>query len=147
MAFAEGNQFWKLRMKHGRDAVIQSPQMLLDNFDEYCQWIQENPLIEKDWVGKDANMVERERMRPITKQGFAASCGLSEWKRISELKKKSDDFHQVVTHIESIIAAYNITGASAGMLNPNIIARIESLAENTNSNHSISNLPDWMKDE
>lgn len=145
--FEDGNKFWMLRLKHGRNRVIETPEQLEENFIEYCQYIENNPLIEEDWVGKDAIPIERKRLRPITKQGFAAACGLSEWKRIAELKRVSPDFHQIVTHIESVMADYNITGAAAGFLNPNIIARLESLSENSNVSHTISEMPDWMKDE
>lgn len=147
MAAPIGNQFWNLRMKHGRDKVIQDPDALLDNFNQYCQWIQDNPLIEEDWVGKDAVPVERKKMRAITKYGIAVACGVSEWKKISQLKQVSEDFRKVVTHIESVIANYNIQGSAAGFLNPNIISRLEGLAERTENNHSISELPPWMKDE
>ena len=54
MGAPTGNEFWKLRSKHGRDKLFQSPELLWDAAEEYFQWSVDNPLIEIDYKGKDA---------------------------------------------------------------------------------------------
>jgi len=147
MAFAEGNQYYKLRLKHGRDAIIQDPNKLLENFEEYYHWIMTNPILVKDWVGKEAREVEKEIIMPILKPGLALKFGLKKWESVVALKEKSEDFMEIITHIESAIKNHNITYAAAGLLNSNIIARVEGLSENSSIAHTISEMPDWMKDE
>jgi len=39
-------------------------------FSEYALDIKDNPILVKDWVGKDADTVEREKERPLTMVGF-----------------------------------------------------------------------------
>jgi hypothetical protein len=147
MAAPKNNKFWNLRMKHGRDRIIQDPKLLLENFEQYRDWIMTNPIIVKEYVGKDARPEEKEIIKPMLKPGFAIRCGLKKWESVSALKSISDDFMEVVTHIESAIAEHNITYAAANLLNANIIARVEGLTERTENTHSISELPPWMKDE
>lgn len=43
MAAPKGNQFWKLRSKHGRDKLFASPDLLWDAACEYFQWCDDNP--------------------------------------------------------------------------------------------------------
>jgi len=123
MQFTKGNQFWKLRLTHGRGNKIESPEQLWQNFEEYSNWYEENPLIEVDYVGKDAREVNKPKMRAMTKDSFALACGLCAWEVISGYKKTSSEFVEVVTRIEKYIFDQKFTGASAGLLNPNIIAR------------------------
>lgn len=147
MAAPQGNEFWRLRSKHGRDRKIKSPEELATLFDEYQQLINDNPFEEQDWVGKDAIPVIRFKKRPMLKPEFAVYCGLCEWNMIAELKKVSNDFSKIVTHIESTIASHNIAGSAAGFLNSNIIARVEGLSDKRETNVTVSEMPAWMKDE
>lgn len=131
MGAPKGNRFWELRLKHGRNYAIETPEELWENFIEYAVWIQENPLIEIDFKGKDAIKVEIPKMRPFTKDGFALACGLCEWDVINSWKERSKDFFQVITRIEKSIYNQKLEGAAAGFLNPNIIARDLGLKERT----------------
>lgn len=130
MGAPEGNQFWKLRLKHGRNHAIETPEELWENFEEYAQWLSDNPLIEVDFKGKDATEVKIPKMRPFTKDGFALACGLSEWRVISEWKERKG-FSQVITRIESQIYNQKFEGASVGMFNSSIIARDLGLKDNS----------------
>ena len=142
------NQFWKLRLKHGRSHAIATPEELQHNFDEYCTWIEENPLIEVDFKGKDATHVNIPKMRPFTKEGFALACGLSGWDVIESWKKR-EGFMEVITRIDKYIYNQKFEGAAAGFLNPNIIARDLGLADKTDNNntHKFENLPEWMRND
>lgn len=136
MAAPKGNQFWKQRSKHGRDKLFATPDLLFEAASEYFEWCDSNPLIEIDYKGKDATKVELPRMRPYTMQGLCLylDCNLSYFNQFdSELKGKKDklskDFSTVVTRIREIIYNQKFSGAAAGFLNPNIIARDLGLAD------------------
>jgi hypothetical protein len=122
MAAPEGNQFWRKRLKHGRNHKIETEQEIEENFEEYCQWADENPLNEIDFRGKDANKVTIPKMRAMTKDHFALCCGLSGWEKLETYKERSEGFREVITRIEKLIYYQKFTGTAAGFLNPNIIA-------------------------
>jgi hypothetical protein len=128
MAAHIGNKFWELRLKHGRNSKIETPEQLWENFIEYAEYCHNNPLIEIDYRGKDAVQVEVPKMRAMTKGGFALACGYSKWDDIVYYKDKKD-FSAIVTRIEAAIYEHKFIGAAAGFLNPNIIARDLGLTE------------------
>ena len=123
MAAPIGNQFWKLRLKHGRDRIIQDPKALWEDAQEYFQWCIDNPLMETDFRGKNADMVTIPHMRVFQKTGLALACGLSKWEIIEGLKEVSEDFKDVITRIEGIIATQKFEGAAGDFLNARIIAQ------------------------
>ena len=55
---------------------IESPEKLKDYFLKYQEETKKNPILVKDWVGKDADEVYREKERPLTIDGF--ECWLSD---------------------------------------------------------------------
>lgn len=128
MAAPEGNQFWKLRSKHGRDKLFESPELLWEAACEYFEWCEENPLIEVDFRGKDADEVRLPKMRAFTWQGLELYLDIHS---LRDYKTNSDykDFSQVITRIEKIIYNQKFSGAAAGFLNPNIIARDLGLSD------------------
>ncbi|ALR29759.1 hypothetical protein ATE47_04140 [Chryseobacterium sp. IHB B 17019] len=129
MAAPKGNQFWKLRSKHGRDKLFESSQLLWEASTEYFEWCDENPLIEIDYKGKDADRVEIPKMRPYTITGLCLylDCNVQYLKTFKAQLNKNDenyeDFNTVITRIEETIYTQKFTGAASGFLNPNIIAR------------------------
>jgi len=64
MAATKGNQWWKLRAKHGRDKIFKTPALLWEACVEYFEATDKRKWIQKDWVGKDAYQVERETDTP-----------------------------------------------------------------------------------
>lgn len=127
----KGNKFWQARSKHGRNRVIKDPHVLAEAADEYFQWCEENPIKYNDFRGKDAEEVFLVKPRPFTKEGVARFCDLSEWRLIEDLKTISDDFSQVVTRIERIIADQKYTYAVTGIFNSLIVARDLGLKDST----------------
>lgn len=141
MAAPAGNQFWKLRSKHGRDKLFESPELLWEAACEYFQWCEDNPLKELDFRGKDATEVVLPKMRAFTMQGLCLflDCNTVYFNQFeSALKEKNDDvskdFSKVVTRIRETIYNQKFTGAAAGFLNANIIARDLGLSDKTDSN-------------
>ncbi|MGV2452450.1 UNVERIFIED_CONTAM: DNA-packaging protein [Ralstonia mannitolilytica] len=126
MGAPKGNQFWKLRAKHGRDTLFESPELLWDAATEYFEWCDNNPLIEIDFKGKDADRVELPKMRPYTLHGLCLylDCSTSYFREFKNSERKNKkDFMSVITRIEETIYNQKFTGAASGFLNPNIIAR------------------------
>lgn len=140
MAAPAGNQFWKLRSKHGRDKLFESPELLWEAACEYFAWCENNPLIEVDFKGKDADEVHIPKMRAFTLHGLCLylDCSREWWTKFRAADHK--DFLPVISRIEDTIHDQKFTGAAAGFLNPNIIARDLGLTEKKEVDHK--GLPD-----
>lgn len=128
MGAPAGNQFWKLRSKHGRDKIFTDPEILWEAACDYFEWCESNALIEIDFRGKDANEVELPKMRAFTWEGLELFLDIHSL-RDYKTKENYKDFAQVITRIEKVIWNQKFTGAAAGFLNPNIIARDLGLAD------------------
>ncbi len=132
-----GNKFWQLRSKHGRDKLFESPDLLWEAACEYFTWIDENPLIQVDFKGKDAERVEIPHVRPYTIHGLTSylGCNVGYFNEFAENLKNSDvkDFSVVIAHIRETIYRQKFEGASCGFYNANIIARDLGLQETVNN--------------
>lgn len=125
-----GNQFWKLRSKHGRDKLFATPELLWEAAVEYFEHTDSRKWIKKDWVGKDATEVYRENETPYTMSGLclyldASRQYLDEFER--QCKAKDDELSQgflvVLTRIREIVFTQKIEGASVGAFNMHIVSR------------------------
>lgn len=130
-AAAKGNQFWKIRSKHGRDKLFKSADLLWAAACEYFEWVENNPLKESkicSFQGKN-DIEEVPLMRAMTIAGLCFRLNAnSEYLTAFESKLNLDtnegrDFSRVISDIRSIIYNQKFEGASAGLLNANIIAR------------------------
>lgn len=130
MAAPLGNQFWKQRTKHGRDKLFATPEILWEAATEYFEWCDANPLMSYEWNGKDPVKCELEKMRAYTIKGLCIYLDVNEayFRQFPETNK---DFSTIITRIENIIYTQKFEGASAGLLNPNIIARELGLSDKT----------------
>ncbi len=149
-----GNKFWELRSKHGRDKLFATPELLWEAACEYFQWIEDNPLIEIDFIGKDAEKVEKPHTRPFTIQGLCLylDCNTKYFNDFEEnLKGKEDkdskDFSEIVSRIRETIFRQKFEGAACGFYNHNIIARDlglldKSQIDHTNNGNSFNTLTD-----
>ena len=138
MAAPKGNKFWELRSEHGRKTLFSDSEKLWDAACEYFQWIEDNPLIEIDFKGKDADKVELEHIRPFTIHGLCLylDCNTQYFtdfeKALKEKNtKKAKDFSLVVTRIRETIYNQKFSGAACGFYNPSIIARDLGLTDKT----------------
>jgi len=140
-----GNQFWKLRSKHGRDKIFATPELMLEAAYEYFQWCIDNPLIEIDFRNTRTGLkkVELPKMRAFTIEGLTCYIDVNTlyFNRFEEeARKKNDklskDFCKVITHVRQIIYRQKFEGAAAGFLNCNIIARDLGLHEKTDIDHT-----------
>lgn len=135
MAPNKGNQFWKLRSKHGRDKLFATPELLLESAFEYFQWCDDNPLIKKETTKSDKGYIEKEipMPRPYTKDAFYLYIGCSDKWLVNFKKTCNNDFLTVIEEIEKTITTNQLIGATVGMYNANIIARLIGLKEQTES--------------
>lgn len=150
MGAPKGNQFWKLRAKHGRDKIFASPDALWEAACDYFQWCEDNPLMSveqarssakptKDEEGKTVfppNVIELPKMRAFTLQHLCLYLDVNtvyfnqfEKGLIDKDDQISKDYSQICTRIREIIYTQKFTGAAAGFLNPQIIARDLGLAD------------------
>lgn len=144
MAAPEGNQYYLLRSKDGRDKIFETPIDMMEAINEYFTWCQINPLMEaqvikgrsveedeKDGevvkVIKNHEIVELPKMRPFTLEGLCnfIDIGISTFKDY----EKREDFSWVTTRARQIIDNQQFEGAASGFLNPNIIARKLGLSD------------------
>ena len=127
MGAPKGNSFWKLRSKHGRDKLFSSPDLLWDAACEYFQWVEENPLLEEKGFAFQGIVTKEKfsKMRAMTMSQlcFYLNCDESYFRVFKSTATKSDkDFLTVIHDIEQTIYNQKFQGASADLLNANIIA-------------------------
>lgn len=127
MSAPKGNQFWKLRSKHGRDKLFATPKLLWEASCEYFQWCDENPLHEaKAFNTKDNGIVQEAlpKMRAYTITGLCLylDCSTQYFNNFEDNNKDSKDFMEVITRIRATIYTQKFVGAAADLLNSNIIA-------------------------
>jgi len=147
MSAPKGNQFWKARAKHGRSKVFSSPNQLWTAACEYFQWVEDNPLMESKLVSfQGVSTVEKlPLMRAMTIEGLTRFLGVNSvyfnhFESALDLKaKQGQDFSKVICEIKEIIKDQKFVGASAGLLNPNIIARDLGLSDKKELSGSVEN--------
>lgn len=131
-----GNQFWKLRSKHGRDKIFKTPQLMWEAACEYFQWVEDNPLKEQKVFHSQGVITTYDSpvIRAMTLKGlcFYLNANDAYFKTFkSRLTEEDKGFDTVIKDIENIIYSQKFAGAAANMLNANIIARDLGLSEHT----------------
>lgn len=126
MGAPKGNQFWKIRSKHGRDKIFATPEIMWDAACEYFDWCDNNPL-QEDQVFAFQGVTTHDsidKMRAYTLKGLCLFLGVSEnyFKTFADQQKDEKDFIAVITRIKDVIYTQKFTGAAAGLLQTNIIA-------------------------
>ena len=150
----KGNKFWTLRAKHGRDKIFKTPTIMLEAACEYFQWCEDNPLYEtnlqKIKTSRDTEeikLVDLPKMRALTMHGLCSFLHVNTMyfnqfeksikeKAAEKLTDEDKDFSLVITHIREIIYNQKFTGAAAGFLNANIIARDLGLKDKSETEHA-----------
>jgi len=121
-----------------KNKYIETPEILKDYFLAYEKEVKGNPFIIKDWVGKDAEQVNREKERPLTIEGF--ECWLSEHEIIEDLgdylanrNNAYSEYSAICSYIRKKTRKDQIEGGMAGIFNPSITQRLNSLVDKTES--------------
>lgn len=146
MAAPEGNQFWKLRNKHGRPRLWESAEELWGAACDYFEWVDKNPWHEVkamtvnkgDGMGSEIVQEELPKKMPYTLKELCLFLGCSEsylraFKSTIEYSKLSVEeakaFLTVISDIEEICFTQQFKGATAGFFNGNIISRALGLVD------------------
>ncbi|MGL5011045.1 MAG: DNA-packaging protein [Paracoccaceae bacterium] len=124
-----GNRFWEARTSHGRHKLFETPEILWAACIEYFEWVEANPLYESKAFAYQGVVVQEPvaKMRAMTIMGLCNFLGIgtSSW----EDYRNREDFSAVIKKAEQIMRQQKFEGASADLLNPNIIARDLGLAD------------------
>ena len=120
----------------GRPNNIKDEEQLWELFLEYKQYVKDNPYKVIDYVGKNAEMVYREKERPLTFEGFecfvwekGVSKGIDHI--FSNQNGRYKRFLSICSRIKKEIRNEQIQGGMAGMYNPSITQRLNNLVEKT----------------
>jgi hypothetical protein len=120
----------------GQPKKIKSPDQLFQLFQDYVNHVKLNPYKIKDWVGKDAEPIIREKEKPITMVGFENFVWLQDRNNPTQLSdyfaNKNggyDEFSSICYNIRSMIQDEQISGGMAGLYNPSITQRLNGLVE------------------
>jgi hypothetical protein len=129
----------------GRNKAIETPELMLQYFTEYCEYAKANPIKVHDFVGKDGDEVYRLRERPLTIEGFENYCYnqgvISDLGRyFSNHDNAYEDFRTICSHIRRKIRQDQIEGGMAGVYNPSITQRLNSLVEKSENKHEVSEI-------
>jgi len=150
MGAPKGNQFWKLRAKHGRDTLFSTPELLWESACEYFQWVEDNPLYETKAFAYQGEITTEEiplmRAMTLSQLCMYLDCSESYFRHFkSTLSESKKDFITVIEKIEQTIYIQKFQGASCNLLNANIIARDLGLAEKTDNKTDISGSLKWVE--
>lgn len=135
MGAPKGNQFWKLRAKHGRDKLFQTPQLLWEAACEYFEWCEKHPLYETKAFAFQGVITTKEipvmRAMTLSQLCFYLHCNEAYFRQFKlNLPKDEKDFTTVINEIELTIFNQKFQGAAANLLNANIISRDLGLVDN-----------------
>jgi hypothetical protein len=127
----------------GKRKYIETPEKLWEYFQEYKKETKSKPFLIKDWVGKDAFNVQREKERPLTIEGL--ECWLFEKDIIGDLShyfantdNKYTDYLTICHAIKKAVRQDQIEGGMAGMYNPSITQRLNGLVEKTQTEVNVT---------
>jgi hypothetical protein len=115
---------------------IETPDKLWEYFLAYKEQAKNNPILVHDFVGKDADEVQRKKERPLTVDGFECWCydngiisDLSHY--FMNLDNRYTDYVGICTRIKKAVRTDQIEGGMAGIYNPSITQRLNNLVEKT----------------
>jgi len=137
MSAPKGNKFWMVRSKHGRNKIFSTPEILWEAACEYFEWVDDNPLLKGIVYQGEISKDNESLMRPMTIGGLCLFLGvhaeyLAGFESDLNLDtKEGKDYSQIVKAIKQIIYEQKFAGATAGLMNPNIIARDLGLKDKT----------------
>ena len=147
MEFQPNNKFWEMRSSAGRKPIFESPEHLWECACEYFEWAQGTPLEEEKLFAFQGEVVKDkvQLMRPFTIGALCLFLDIGK-NAMSEYGKRPD-FVGVVAQIKETIYEQKFSGAAAGLLNSNIIARDLGLKDRTDASVTVTELSqeEWLK--
>lgn len=130
----------------GKKKYIETPEILWQHFLDYKEYVKKRPILIKDWVGKDATDVYREKERPLTIEGFENY--LEDKEVISHLSDyfantngNYSDYSTICSRIKRNVRQDQIEGGMAGIYNPSITQRLNGLVDKKEVEHNLPERP------
>ena len=122
----------------GKKKYIETPEKMWELFTKYKDSVKTNPKEVQDFVGKDANEVNRKKEIPLTIEGFenyVADLGIINdlGHYFSNLNDAYSDYLPICSRIKRKIRQDQIEGGMVGIYNPSITQRLNSLTERTST--------------
>lgn len=125
---------------------IESPEKMYELFTKYKEWVDSNPILVEDYVGKDADRVLREKKRPYTYEGF---CNYLEDNAIitssdhyfNNYQGRYADYVSICSRIKREIRTNQIEGGMVGIYNPSITQRLNGLVDKKEVDAKITETP------
>ena len=119
---------------------IETPEKLWELFVEYKTNCKGNPIRVQDFVGKDGDMVYRERERALTMEGFEdyvadqpdMPMDLSHY--FSNQDNSYTEYLAICSRIKRAIRRDQIEGGMSSIYNASITQRLNSLVEKNETN-------------
>ena len=118
----------------GRPPIWNTPEELWEAFERYRAENKANPYRVQDYVGRDGDMVYRDKERPITFRGFEgylAENGVCH--NLSQYRNGDSDHHKeflsIITRIRLTCDKDMLEGSSAGVYSANIASRLLGLVD------------------
>lgn len=129
MAAPKGNTFYKFVHKPTGRPKKYTPDSLWDKARKYFDWVNDNPLYEQKAFGTGL-IRNLPKMRAMTEIGFCLFAGIDE-NTFHRYKTHQDykDFWDISITISKVIYQQKFEGASADLLNSNIIGRELGLSD------------------
>lgn len=136
----------------GKHKYIETPEKMWELFIAYKLFCKNNPILVEDYVGKDAERVERQRVRALTMEGF--ECFVMDNTEITypDLTNYFDgklesfsNFIPICTRIKREIRTNQIELGLANAINQSITQRLNGLKEQTEQEVTINKpvIIDW----
>lgn len=124
---------------------IESPEVMWQYFLDYKKEVESNPFKVQDFVGKDGEMVYREKNRCLSMIGFWSYLDdkeiISDPSDYFENKEgRYEDFIHICSRIKRQIKRDQIEGGMAGVYNTSITQRLNGLTEKQETVSNNTNL-------
>ena len=123
---------------------IETPERLLELFNEYVEHEKANPRFKKDYVGTSGSEKDTPLQVPVTFEGFECYLFDKEIRDLGDYASNKDgryaSYATIITHIRQRCFVQNLKGASVGLFNANIIAKKLGLVEKTENKHEVSSI-------
>ena len=110
-----------------------TPDELEQYWEEYKQWVIENPIKIQDFVGKDGNEVYRLRQRPLLQDRFyswvRSNKGHVVHQYFDNLKGAYNSYLGIITRIKEEWKSDQIEGGMVGIYNQQLTAKLNGLID------------------
>ena len=117
----------------GRYKLIETPEKMLEMFDDYKTFVKSNPRYKHQLCQRTAEMVKEPLEVPLTMEGFEVYCfekfNITIENYFKNQNGSYDDYYTICTHIKKIIRQDQISGGMVGQYNPSITQRLNGLVE------------------